>query len=130
MIENKTIKQPSKDRYYPADKWPPEIHDDVKTEARLVRDALYNLRDKSWDIQQFTLTSSRSMNIQTIAGKPLLVVLIQDVVGGWKVSWPTKFRDSANLNLDLTANTYTTILWYPVSDVMVIAVGGMTGGLL
>jgi len=117
-------------RYYPSERFPDSIQNELKEESRLQWDALYSLKDRQWDVREFVLSGVRGMNILTTIGKPLLVVLIQDAVGGWEVSWPAKFQDSANLNLDLTANTYSTILWYPLSNERVVAVGGMTGGLL
>lgn len=117
-------------RYYPSEQFSNAIPVELKQDSRLQWDALYSLRDSQWDVREFFLTGTRIMNIPTVTGKPLLVILVQDQVGGWAVSWPSKFRDSVNLNLDLTLNTYSTILWFPVARERVIAVGGMTGGAL
>lgn len=114
-------------RYYPSERWQDSIGPELKEESRLQWDALYGLRDKVWDVREFVLNGTRAMNIQTTIGKPLLVILIQDQVGGWAVSWPLKFKDSASLNLDLTANTYSCILWYPMSEERVLAIAGSTG---
>jgi hypothetical protein len=124
------ITKAQQNRYYPSERFPNTIPNELKEESRLQWDALYSLKDQKWDVQEFTLTENRGMNLVTFTGKPLLTILIQDQVGGWVVSWPAKFRDWANLNLDTTANTYTTILWYPMAEDKVIAVGGMTGGIL
>ena len=118
------------DRYYPAERFPASVAPELKEESRLQWDALYSLRDKVWDVREYMLTGPRIIDVLTIVGKPLLIVLIQDVVGGWEVGWPLKFRDSASLNLDLTANTYSTILWYPTADDRVLAVAGSTGAAL
>jgi hypothetical protein len=117
----------TKIRYYPSERFPEAIGPELKEESRLQWDALYSLRDKAWDVREFVLNGTRAMNIQTTIGKPLLVILIQDQVGGWAVSWPLKFRDTASLGLDTTANTYTCILWYPLAEDKVLAIAGSTG---
>jgi len=119
-----------KDRYYFSERFSTAVLPELKEAFRLAEDNMFSLRDRQWDVREYILNGTRIMNIATTIGKPLLTVLIQDSVGGWAVSWPAKFQDSANLNLDLAANTYSTILWYPMSNTRVLAVGGMTGGLL
>jgi hypothetical protein len=117
----------TRDRYYISERFSNAVPQELKEAWRLAEDNMYHLRDRQMNVEIFTLTGARGMNINTIVGKPLLVILIQDVVGGWAVSWPAKFQDSASLNLDLTANTYTCILWYPISAERVLAVAGSTG---
>lgn len=120
----------TKERYYVSERFSKEVLPEVREAVRIMEDNAFTLRDKQWDVREFVLSGTRIMNIQTTVGKPLLTVIIQDSVGGWAVSWPAKFRDSASLSLDLTANTYSLILWYPMADDKVLAVAGVTGGLL
>jgi len=120
----------AKERYYVSERFSKEIPSELKEAWRIAEDNMFSLRDRQWDVREFVLSGTRIMNIPTFIGKPLMTILIQDAVGGWAVSWPAKFQDSANLNLDLTANTATVIIWQPVSDTRVLAIAGMTGIIL
>lgn len=114
-------------RYYPSERFPPSITPELREESRLTWDALYSLQDKRWDVREFVLNSPRAMNIITVVGKPLLVILTQDGTGGWAVSWPAKFRGTSSFVHDLSPNTYTTILFYPVAEDKVLLISGSSG---
>ncbi len=117
----------NKSRYYFSERFSQAVIPEVKEAFRLAEDNLFSLRDRQWDVREFTLSGTRIMNINTIVGKPLLTILIQDVVGGWAVSWPTKFRGTSVFVFDLTPNTYTSILWYPVAEDKVLLIAGSSG---
>lgn len=119
-------------RYYPSERWPEKADQivpahELKEESRLQWDALYDLKGNQPDVREFMLNSPRAMNILTQVGKPLLTILIQDMVGGWDVSWPLKFRGTSAFVFDKTPNTYTVIFWYPVSEDKVLLIAGSSG---
>ncbi len=108
-----------------------KIHDDVALDMRRHWLATYALRDAAWDVLDMTITKDTLINRDLVAGKPLLLIIRQDTVGGWTITFDPKFKGYAGLGaLDTTANTYTLILFYPPTEDYCLFLAGVTGGAL
>lgn len=108
-----------------------KIPDDVAIDIRRHWMATYALRDVQFDVVDITMTKDTLVNRDLVAGKPLLVILRQDVTGGWTATFDPKFKGQAALGpLDTTANTYTVIFFYSPSSDYTLFVAGITGGPL
>lgn len=108
-----------------------KVHDDVVLDMRRHWLATYALRDAQIDVLDVTISKDTLINRDLVAGKPLLLILRQDVTGGWTITFDPKFKGYAGLGaLDTTANTYTVILFYPPTENYCLFVAGITGGAL
>jgi hypothetical protein len=127
-----SIATASKTRYYP--QMAQEIHPQIKEEVRYVRDALYDLRDGAlWDVKQFTLTASINFgpgNLTFTKGRPVLLIFAQDGNGGHTVTFDAAIKGISTVTIDTRANTYSTLMLFPLSDSVVYVMGGVTGGNL
>jgi hypothetical protein len=113
-------------RYYP--NLSKDVSPTVRIEMKQVRDILYDLRDKvMWDVEQITLTKDILINPPTYEGKPLLLVVVEDATGGWIPTFHTKFKGMAAFTWVTTANTYSTLMFYPVKDDVVLLLSGVSG---
>jgi hypothetical protein len=111
--------------------------DDVVKEVRRLWNSTYALRDASSDLLDITLTQSMLINRDLVAGKPLLVILRQNSVGGWTWTWAknadqtTKFKGTALMTpLVTTGGTYTVATFYATSETEAILTSWLTGGSL
>jgi|SRR3972149_2476081 len=118
----------TKDKYYPS--FRKDVPLDVQYEARLVRDALYSLQDRSFLITELTLTASTIIDVELTEGKPMRFILNQDSIGGWSVTWTTKFRGVNLLTLTTTANTYSIIDFEVLAINKALLSNFITGGNL
>ena len=123
------------DRYVPSLK--DKVHHDVETEVRRLWLSIFNLLDAKLDVLDMTLTANAKVDRELIAGRPLLVILRQNATGGWTVTWATnpdgtlKFKGQNLITLTTTANTYSALLFYAVSDKEAVLVSkDATGGTL
>jgi len=110
---------------------PPSTPQQMKEEIRLIWDAVYELRDTAkWDMKVLTVTKNTMIDFPTYKGKPVLVILKQDGVGGHILRFATKFKGINAIVWDTTANTYSSVLFFPLLDDLVFCVSGVTGGAI
>lgn len=108
----------------------------VEQEVRRLWSASFQLQDAAIDVLDTTLTKDTLLDRPLAKGKPLLVILRQDTVGGWSVSWATnpdgslKFKGMSGWTLDTTANTYSILIFYATSETEALVAAGVTGGNL
>ena len=113
-----------------------KAHDDVATQIHRAWLSLYDLNDKTIDLLDQTLTANFRVDRQLQKGKPLLVILRQDTVGGWTVQWATnpdgslKFKGTNLITLVTTLNTYTAVLFWSTGPTEAILITYSTGGSL
>lgn len=107
-----------------------KVHHDVVEQIRLLRDATYDLRDVQLDVLDVLLTANKKIDRELAAGRPLLVILRQDVTGGRTVTWDSKFKGTNLIVPVTTANTYTAVLFYSSSDSSALLVSWVSGGTL
>ena len=121
-------------KYYP--QFPTDIHASVKDEARLVRDALYNLREKQINVVQLTLSSNSQIDATLTANSPTLFIVSQNAIGGWTPNFTTnqdgslKFLGTTAIAWTTTANTYTALLFWATSTTKSYLVSYLSGGNL
>lgn len=107
-----------------------KVHHDVVEQIRLLRDATYDLRDVQIDVLDVILTSDKKIDRDLVAGKPFLVIARQDVTGGRTITWSSKFKGTNLIVQVTTANTYTAVLFFSVSDSEALLIAWSSGGQL
>ncbi len=115
-------------RYYP--KFSDDVSHELQHDARLTWDALYLLRNKTNEVEVIKLTEDKKISSDLTPGRPLVLILIQDSVGGRVVQWADKFKGANGIVLLTTANTYSTLMWYAVDEKTAYLMSGFTGGQL
>jgi hypothetical protein len=119
------------ERYIPNLLGKMDVPYDVAIEIQRIWRQLYDLTDRRVQVEDRLLTRDTLVDPATMVGKPLLVILRQDTVGGWATSFGMKFKGVAAFGaLTTAANTYTALWFYPTSDSEVLLVSGLTGGAL
>ena len=115
-------------RYYP--QFAKDVHPQVVEEDRYLRDALYDLRDRlksGFDYVQVTLHANYVVKPPLTAGKPIVMILMQDGTGGWLISFDPTIRGTNVLIPVTTLNTYTAFILWPVSEKLAYLVSFVTG---
>jgi len=130
MVTTTTTLQPSRQRFFPNLKGIVPYHAEV--EFTQLRTLIYDLLDRQFQVYDVTMTKDTLVNPDTKAGRPLIVFLRQDATGGWLTTFAPKFKGMTTGlgTLDVTANTYTAIFFYPTTDTEVMLLGGITGANL
>ena len=126
------------ERYYPSDNFPPGVSQEVTEEARLIRDAVYDLRDsrKALDIIDQTITADFEVNPivlpqkQLVAGRFSLWILRQDIVGAHTITFTSVFKGVNLITPVTTASTYSTFKFYHASASEALLVSWLSGGTL
>ena len=119
---------PQQERYFP--NLQNKAHQDLVHEAFLLRSSIYDIRDYIPDVVDMTLTANIKFDRSLVVGKPVILIARQDTVGGWTITWASKFHGTNLIAAVTTANTFSVYEFYATKVDYALLTNWISGGNL